>query len=125
MTRCWVCPGMKLQMVNDRGHSITVIGAISEKQGLVHYHIINENNNANHFEDFLIGLKQKCQGKKVIIVLDNLRIHYAKKLLYIYDARFKLMYLPTYSSELNPIERLWSLLKRRWSQSLQLYVEEL
>ena len=114
MTRCWVCPGMKLQMVNDHGHSITVIGAIIEKQGLVHYHVINENNNANHFETFLIGLKQKCQGKKVIIVLDNLRIHYAKKLLYIYDQRFKLMYLPTYSSELNPIERLWSLLKRKW-----------
>ena len=114
MTRCWVCPGMKLQMVNDRGHSITVIGAISEKQGLVHYHVINENNNANHFETFLIGLKQKCQGKKVIIVLDNLRIHNAKKLLYICDQRFKVMYLPTYSSELNPIERLWSLLKRKW-----------
>ena len=125
MTRCWVCPGMKLQMVNDRGHSITVIGAISEKRGLVHYHVINESNNANHFEDFLIGLNQKCQGRRVLIVLDNLRIHYAKKIQYIYDKGFKVMYLPTYSSELNPIERLWSLLKRRWCQSLQLHVEEL
>ena len=112
-------------MVNDRGHSITVIGVISEKRGLVHYHVINESNNANHFEDFLIGLKQKSQGRRVLIVLDNLRIHYAKKIQYIYDKVFKVMYLPTYSSELNPIERLWSLLKRRWCQSLQLHVEEL
>ena len=31
------------------------------------------------------------------------------------------MFLPTYSSELNPIERLWSVLKRKWVQNLQLY----
>ena len=35
------------------------------------------------------------------------------------------MFLPTYSCPLNPIERLWSLLKRKWCQYLQLHVEEL
>lgn len=59
-----------------------------------------------------MGLKVKCEGKRVIIVLDNLRIHYAKKLNSIYTNDFKLMFLPPYSSPLNPIERLWSVLKR-------------
>ena len=35
------------------------------------------------------------------------------------------MFLPTCSSPLNPIERLWSLLKRKWCQNLQLHIEEL
>ena len=35
------------------------------------------------------------------------------------------MFLPTYSSELNPIERLWSIVKRKWVRDLQIYVEEL
>ena len=74
---------MKLSMCNDRGPSITVIGAISQQRGLVHYTILDESNNANHFEHFLIGLKEKCQGKRVVLILDNLKIHYAKKLKYL------------------------------------------
>ena len=35
------------------------------------------------------------------------------------------MFLPPYSSELNPIERLWSLVKRRWTKSLFMVTEEL
>jgi len=93
---------MKLSLVNNRGPSITVIGGISESRGLVHYHVIDESNNANHFEDFLIGLKEKCNGRRVLLVLDNLKIHYAKKLNYLYTKGFKVLFLPTYSSTLNP-----------------------
>ncbi|MFN9908437.1 MAG: transposase [bacterium] len=35
------------------------------------------------------------------------------------------MFLPPYSSELNPIERLWQIMKRKWTQNLQIYVDEL
>ena len=102
-------------MVNSRGPSITVIGAISEERGLIHHHMICESNNTENFEKFLLGLKAKCEGMRVIIILDNLRIHYAKKLNPIYTKDFKLMFLPPYSSPLNPIERLWSVLKRKRS----------
>ena len=61
----------------------------------------------------------------MIIVLDNLQIQYAKKLNYLYDKDFKDLFLPPYSSQLNPIERLWSLLKNKWKKNLLLYVEEL
>ena len=125
MSKCWIIPGMKLSVLKNRGPSITVIGAISQERGLVHYSILEESNNSDHFEHFLIGLKNKCRGQRVVIVLDNLRIHYAKKLMYIYDRDFKEMFLPTYSSELNPIERFWSILKRKWVQNLQLYCQEL
>ena len=67
-------------------------------RGLVHYHIIDESNNANHFENFLTGLKAKCEGKRILLILDNLKIHYAKKLNYIYTNDFKVMFFPSYSS---------------------------
>ncbi len=66
----------------------------------------------------MIRLKNKCEGRRVLIVLDNLRIHYSKKLDDVYDENFKEMFLPTYSSELNPIERLWSIIKRKWVRDL-------
>ena len=62
-------------MLKFRGHSITIIGAISLQRGLVHYEIFDDTNNAERFGHFLIGLKNKCMNKKVAIVQDNLRIH--------------------------------------------------
>ena len=102
-----------------------MIGAISETRGLFHHHIISESNNADHFEVFLLGLKRKCEGRRTLLILDNLRIHYSKKLNRIYSKDFKVMFLPPYSSPLNPIERLWGLLKHKWQRNLLLYVEEL
>jgi transposase len=125
MRKGWVRPGMKLSLVNSRGPSITVIGGISERRGLVHYHIIAESNNTEHFQDFLAGLKKKCEGRRTLLILDNLKIHYAKRLNPLYDQSFKIMFLPPYSSELNPIESFWSLLKHRWQKNLLLYGEEL
>lgn len=70
-------------------------------------------------------MKTKCQGRRVVVVLDNLRIHHSKKLNAIYHKDFKEYFLPTYSSELNPIERLWSIVKRKWTQNLHLFVDEI
>lgn len=114
MNRCWIRKGMKLALVKNRGPSLTVIGAISKERGLVHFEVFEESNNSDLFTNFIINLKSKCEGKRVIVVLDNLKIHYTKKLEAVYDKDFKEMFLPTYSSELNPIERLWSVVKRRW-----------
>ena len=61
----------------------------------------------------------------MVVVLDNLKIHHAKILDDVYDRDFKEMFLPPYSCELNPIERLWSVLKRKWAQNLYYYTEEL
>jgi hypothetical protein len=115
LSRCWVTSGMKLSLIKNRGPSITVIGAISRERGLVHFEVFVENNNANLFMNFIQALKNKCQGRRVVVVLDNLRIHHSKKLNEVYTKDFKELFLPTYSSELNPIERLWSIVKRKWT----------
>ena len=35
------------------------------------------------------------------------------------------MFLPPYSSKLNPIELLWGLLKKKWASNLQIYADDL
>jgi hypothetical protein len=115
MSKCWVTSGMKLSLIKTRGPSITVIGAISKERGLVHFEVFVESNNSNLFMNFMQAVKNKCEGRRVVVVLDNLRIHHSKKLNEIYHKDFKEYFLPTYSSELNPIERFWSIVKRKWT----------
>jgi transposase len=62
--------------------------------------------------DFLKILKSHYPDK--LIVLDNARIHHAKmvkEFLRQEGESFHLIFLPPYSPQLNPIERLWKWLK--------------
>ena len=59
------------------------------------------------------------------MVLDNLKVHHAKILEQVYDSNFNEMLLPPYSCELNPIERHWSVLKRKWVKNLYTFTEEI
>lgn len=51
--------------------------------------------------------------------MDNLRMHYAQPVKELAAAlRFELLYNASYSSHLNPIERLWALSKRRFGSAV-------
>ena len=58
-------------MPSNRGISVTVIGAISEQMGLVHYKIFYGSNNAQTFRAFTTELLLKVRGK------DNYKVHYS------------------------------------------------
>ena len=102
-SKCWLAPGMKLSMIKERGPSIIVNGAISAERGLIHTQIFKENNNALHFQHFLYALKRKSAGRRVVVILENLRMHHAKILSDVYTSDFKELFLPLFSSVLNPI----------------------
>jgi putative transposase len=61
------------------------------------------------------------------MVLDNVRFHHAKRLKPIlerYKHRIELIFLPPYSPDLNPIERVWWLMRKevthnRWVKSME------
>ena len=61
------------------------------------------------------------------MVLDNVRFHHAKRLKPIlerYKHRIELIFLPPYSPDLNPVERVWWLMRKmvthnRWVQSME------
>ncbi len=58
----------------------------------------------------------KDAGRKVFLVLDNLRVHHSKRVkewVGKHEAEIELFFLPSYSPELNPDERLNADLKHK------------
>ena len=71
---------------------------------------------ANSFQAFLTRLlRHRKHGHKMIVILDNARWHHARSLkpwLKKHRGIIQLDFLPPYSPNLNPIERVWKLLRR-------------
>lgn len=65
--------------------------------------------NTDGFQDFLDGFAARFSGSLNVMVLDNGSFHKAKKLAV--PQNVELVFLPPYSPELNPAERLWQDLK--------------
>jgi transposase len=83
-------------------------------QGKARWMIIDEAFNADKLIEFLKALI-KDTGKKVFLIVDNLRVHHAKPVkawLQEHKAEIEMFYLPSYSPELNPEERLNADLKQ-------------
>ena len=77
-SRVWLKDGMRIELPNSRGVSITMIGAVSTLRGLFHTYTFAATNNTDTFLPFLIKLKEKCQDHQVIVVMDNLSVHKTK-----------------------------------------------
>jgi len=70
--------------------------------------IIDDAFNSDRLIEFLAALIKE-PGKKVFLILDNLRVHHRKPVKAWGKERknqIELFYLPSYSPELNPEERL-------------------
>ena len=83
-------------------------------QGKTRWMIIDESFNSDKLIEFLQALIRDA-GKKVFLILDNLRVHHSKPVKAWVEAhkdKIELFYLPSYSPELNPEERLNADLKQ-------------
>ncbi|WP_331694822.1 IS630 family transposase [Pandoraea sputorum] len=83
-------------------------------QGKTRWMIIDEAFDADKLIEFLQALIQDA-SRKVFLILDNLRVHHSKVVKAWVAQRqdqIELFYLPSYSPELNPEERLNADLKR-------------
>jgi hypothetical protein len=74
-SRVWLKEGMRIELPNTRGQSITMIGAISTARGLFHTHTFAQTNTTDTFLPFIIKLKEKCRGHSCLVVMDNLQVH--------------------------------------------------
>ncbi|MCG8029941.1 MAG: IS630 family transposase [Candidatus Thiodiazotropha endolucinida] len=93
--------------LNAKRESINMISAITN-QGKVRFKLFDGGMNAAILIDFLKRLIKDAQ-RKVILIVDNLRVHHAKKVkewLQGKEDQIELFYLPAYSPELNPDEYL-------------------
>lgn len=72
--------------------------------------------NTNTFQIYLSEFSNHNPSEFKIIVLDNGAFHKAKSL--IIPENIALIFLPPYSPELNPAEKMWAILKREFTGKL-------
>ena len=112
--RRWVQPG-KPRTVPYLGDHIrqNVVGVVCPQSGEL-FSLIVDGVDTDVFQYFLDRLAEtvpKTQGVRQLLVLDNASWHKAARLHW---HHFEPVYLPGYSPDFNPIERLWLRLKADW-----------
>ncbi len=93
--------------VGGTRQKLSMIATVTN-QGKTRWMIIDEAFNADRLIEFLEALIRDA-GRKVFLILDNLRVHHSKPVKEWLSTRKKqieIFYLPSYSPELNPEERL-------------------
>ena len=99
--------------VGGTRHKLSMIATVTN-QGKARWMIIDEAFDAAKLIEFLQALI-KDAGRKVFLILDNLRVHHSKLVkawVAQHEDQIELFYLPSYSPELNPEERLNADLKQ-------------
>lgn len=113
----WIPPEDKDPIVKHAPtrKSTSMFGAVNTRSGKFVY-MKSSVFNAETFRQFMTVLKEKrAKGKRMFIILDNARYHHAmmlRQFLEMHKDKITLLFLPPYSPELNPIERVWKLTRR-------------
>lgn len=117
--RMWIPPETKYPVLyhHPTRKSIGYFGAVRLRDGKFVYQREEETFNGESFHVFLKRLRQRasCSGRHVVVIADNARYHHAtlhRSWREECTKYFKLLFLPPYSPELNPIERVWKLTRR-------------
>jgi transposase len=114
-SRGWIQRTKSVTLKTNSGRNrLNIIGAYSpDDQSLISWEG-RESCDAERVAAVLKLIRQANLGKRLLVVLDNASYNHApavvaaSKLL-----RIELLYLPTYSPNLNLIERFWKFLKRK------------
>ena len=116
----WVPPETRdpLLLHHPTRRSVGYFGAVRVRDGRFFFLREEDRFNAETFFAFLKSLRRVSShaGRRVVVVADNAKYHHAR----LHKAwreeaasRFALEFLPPYSPDLNPLERVWKLTRRK------------
>jgi len=115
----WAAKGQQPQILSPScRQKVAFLGALNLKSG----HLLTQEAptfSAQTFRDFLGHLLQETSGK-LCLILDNARWHRSQDLQSLFQSqkkRLALLFLPPYSPELNPIERVWRVTRRLFTHN--------
>ena len=95
--------------------SVAMFGAVNLRTGKLVTMMANPFD-AMTFKEFLkILLRHRSKSRKMVVIIDNARYHHAsinRSFLFKNRKYLRLDFLPPYSPELNPIERVWKLVRK-------------
>jgi transposase len=110
----------------QRGQRYQILPAYAQ-DGTVLARIFQGSTDSTIFEDFIEQLLHHCgrwPAPKSVLVMDNASFHHTDRIKQMCtEAGVKLVYLPPYSPDLNPIEEFFAELKAFIKRSFQLYLD--
>jgi len=107
--------------VGGRREKLSMISTVTN-QGKTRWMIVEDAFNSDKFIEFLEALTRDS-NRKVFLIVDNLRVHHSKPVKAWIEERkqqIEIFYLPSYSPELNPDERLNADLKYAMGSKVQM-----
>ena len=117
--RMWIPPEVKdpVLLHAPTRKSVGYFGAVRLRDGRFVFRREPEKFNGDSFLPFLQQLRQasRLAGKRVVVITDNAPYHHSRTHKWWRETQagqFDLDFLPPYSPELNPIERVWKLTRR-------------
>ena len=115
----WIPPEIKDPVVRHfpGRKSVGYFGAVRLRDGLFVAMREPDKFNAQSFHNFMEKLLVvgSTAGRKMVLITDNAKYHHAKlhrEWREEHANRFVLYFLPPYSPDLNPVERVWKLIRR-------------
>ncbi len=118
--RMWIPPETKdpILLHHPTRRSVGYFGAVRLRDGKFSFHRETDKFNGGTFFAFLQALyRASTTGpRRVVVITDNARYHHARLHRTWREEHadsFVLDYLPPYSPDLNPIERVWKLTRRQ------------
>jgi len=118
--RMWIPPEIKdpVLLHAPTRKSVGYFGAVRLRDGRFVFRLETGKFNGASFLQFLQQLRSASRGtrRRVVVISDNARYHHSRlhrpwRDQHAHD--FALDFLPPYNPELNPIERVWKLTRRR------------
>ena len=96
-----------------------MLGVYEVGSSEVFYVLTTQKVNALKFKRFLCCLKRAYRDDKFIIICDNASFHKAKWFTgWVNDTDWlKIEFLPAYSPDFNPIEKLWKWIKKEYTHN--------
>jgi len=108
-----------IKQKQSRRERQTLFGCVEPATGIVLAKRA-EKGNARTFKRFLLKVLNEYKNKKVTMILDNVRYHHAKMLKPFLEKnkdRIELFFLPAYSPDFNPMERIWWYMRKKITHS--------
>jgi len=114
LQKCWFPKGRQRIIKTYRQHlTVKLLGILNYETGHI-YCEEREKYNAQTFVEFISNVLSIYTEGKIVMILDNARIHHAKvtkEFLGKYTNKLQLEFLPAYSPQFNLIEGLWGWMK--------------
>ena len=95
----------------SKPRNTTILSSI-QLDGIFHYTTFSGGTTVEHFKHYLKDILLPHLNGNSVLVMDNMKSHHAKAVKNLLDSSgIRYIYLPPYSPDLNPIEKLWSKVK--------------